>query len=959
MADERQLVVSLALKAQGYKSEISKINKETKLLQSEFDKAKESSEDFEDSLEGQEKKLDLLNGTLENARKKVTIYAREVERCETTLESATKAYEEQQENVAELERQLASARMTYGKTSQEVADLESKLDLANKSLEKSQKAVIAADSELLSLRTTLNKAESEVNQLSRQVDDTTKRIQEFEDGVDDTGQSLQELAEDLIDATSEAVSFGAHMSELGQGVMDVGDKIGGAGNSILSSLNEANQKAIEFDQSINQLKASAGLTAEEFESIDGVVDAIYVNNFGESYEDVADAVALVYKNLGYTGDKLQDITEKSFTLRDVFGYDIAESTRAVDTLMKQFGLTGEEALNLITQGAQSNLDYSGELLDTINEYSVQFYKAGLSADDMFNILQNGVNNGSWNLDKIGDAVKEFHIRLTDGSDSTADALKKLGYDAKDVASVMSSGGEEAKEMYGSIVRKLGDVDDAQKQNLIALDLFGTMWEDLGPDVVTNLFDIEGGFDNAKNSAEELVNVKYDDIGSAMDTVSRSIETGIVKELGQSLMPLMEKLVPVIQNVVDAISNWIENNPGLTSAIMIIAGVIGGLLAVLGPIITTIGMLVISIGALTSAFAAAGGIAAFFSTALLPIIGVIAGVIAAVVAIAMSIKENWEGIKQATSNLIETVKPHFEQFKESFAGLWSTCQNIYTTVIQPLFQIIGQIIEELIYFCTPLFQALLTTFSIVFDAISGVWAGVGQPVFAAAMQIIQKLWSVAQPIFRNLSSLISSVFSTISNVWKSVLKPVFEAIISIVNVISKTVASVFTGFVEDITSAMKAVLSPIQWVIDKLTSLFNWVSKAASSVGNFLNSVNPFRSVTQDVDVNARYSMPDINQRDIALSGAYYTPRSALSSELNSSYNSMLRAASKVPDVGKVKSSDAINIEDILTRSFAMLVQEIKNIQINPNLEVILDGQKMSNTLSTIDGSNTQLNERWR
>ena len=140
---------------------------------------------------------------------------------------------------------------------------------------------------------------------------------------------------------------------------------------------------------------------------------------------------------------------------------------------------------------------------------------------------------------------------------------------------MSNGGEQAKEMYSSIVQKLGDVDDAQEQNLIALDLFGTMWEDLGPDVVTNLFDIEGGFDNARNSAEELVNVRYDDIGSELDSVSRSIETGIVMQLGQALMPLMEKLVPVIQNIVNAISSWIEANPGLASAIMIIVGVVGG------------------------------------------------------------------------------------------------------------------------------------------------------------------------------------------------------------------------------------------------------------------------------------------------------------------------------------------------------------------------------------------------
>ena len=114
---------------------------------------------------------------------------------------------------------------------------------------------------------------------------------------------------------------------------------------------------------------------------------------------------------------------------------------------------------------------------------------------------------------------------------------------------------------------------------------------------------------------------------------------------------------------------------------------------------------------------------------------------------MSIKENWEGIKQATSNLIETVKPHFEQFKQSFAGLWAACQSIYTTVIQPLFQIVGEVIEECIYFVTPLIQGLLTVFSIVFDAIAGVWFGVGQPNFCSSNANYQEIMGYSSTDFK--------------------------------------------------------------------------------------------------------------------------------------------------------------------------------------------------------------------
>ena len=67
-------------------------------------------------------------------------------------------------------------------------------------------------------------------------------------------------------------------------------------------------------------------------------------------------------------------------------------------------------------------------------------------------------------------------------------------------------------------------------------------------------------------------------------------------------------------------------------------------------------------------------------------------------------------------------------------------------------------------------------------------------------------------------------------------------------------------------AMNAVLNPIQWVIDKISSLFSWISKASSSVGNFLEKINPFgRSI--DAEVNATVNQPQIDTysmtRDVA------------------------------------------------------------------------------------------------
>lgn len=209
----------------------------------------------------------------------------------------------------------------------------------------------------------------------------------------------------------------------------------------------------------------------------------------------------------------------------------------------------------MAKGAQNGLDYSGELIDNINEYSVQFGKAGLSAEDMFNIMAAGADAGAWNLDKIGDAVKELNIRLVDGSDTTKEGLRAIGMNADEVAKKMSEGGETARETYQKVVKGLAEMDDKQQQNIAGVNLFGTMWEDLGPEVVAHLADLDGAYSDVKGTMDEINEVKYDDAKSALEALKRKAEVSL-------LLPISEDIMPAISNATKAATGYIDE---LTSA----------------------------------------------------------------------------------------------------------------------------------------------------------------------------------------------------------------------------------------------------------------------------------------------------------------------------------------------------------------------------------------------------------
>ena len=64
-----------------------------------------------------------------------------------------------------------------------------------------------------------------------------------------------------------------------------------------------------------------------------MINDVYKDNFGESINDVAEAMATVNQNMSYLDDSaLQRCTEYAYTLSDTFGVDVAESTRAADSL---------------------------------------------------------------------------------------------------------------------------------------------------------------------------------------------------------------------------------------------------------------------------------------------------------------------------------------------------------------------------------------------------------------------------------------------------------------------------------------------------------------------------------------------------------------------------------------------------------------------------------------------------
>lgn len=634
-------------------------------------------------------------------------------------------------------------------------------------------------------------------------DEANKNISKTEEKAEGLGQKL-------VSGIGTAAKWGAAIAAA-------------AGTAAVGLGTLAVRSSDKFQKSLNQLQSATGATNEEMKALGDVVKGVYGNNFGESFEDVANAVEVVTKNLGIQGQELQNVTELAIGFADTFGAEIGESTRSAKTLMQQFGISAEEAYNLMTQGQQQGLDYSGELLDSINEYSVHFKQVGLNAEEMFNVFLDGSASGAFNLDKIGDAVKELGIKVKEGSAN--EALAELGFSADEVVSKFNKGGEEAKEAFYGIFEALGKVDDQTKLNTLGTELMGTMFEDLGKEAVIALGDMADGFNRTIDSAKKVNSIKYNSFGEALTGIKRQVETNVLIPMGDLILPTLNKF-----------ANWFagEGQEYLKAFSSAVISIMPGVQLVFTTVFDAI----------------TGAIGILESVFLTNIDGM---------------TFSWEGLMQGIQTFWQDYgKPIFDTFASIFqtiydnAGpiltglqqIWGLLMSYYSTVWEtigkPVFDFFINILNKLVEVFNYVFPIIANIFGGMCETLNNLWVSILQPVFQAIGAYIEYvLLPIYSSVFNSIGNIVMTAFSLIGTLWNTVLKPILDGIINFIGgIFSGNWSQIWLGITQilsGIWGAIKMIIwSPIEWAINKIGGVVDSITapfrKAADSIGNIWSSI---------------------------------------------------------------------------------------------------------------------------
>lgn len=294
---------------------------------------------------------------------------------------------------------------------------------------------------------------------------------------------------------------------------------------------------IETLRAVNMLMEQFGVTGDEAFNLIAQGSQKGLNKNGDLL-DTINEYSVHYKQLGYDANEFFNSLENGSKA----------GTFSIDKLgdaMKEFGIRSkdttsstQEGFTLLGYGAKASAEDIQKAKDEVAKLEKNLYYAKEE--------QKGFNNSTSELtkQKNTDKIEQYSEALKTAKENLAN-LESAGKGAKgsieDLQARFAKGGDSAKSATSEVLKALWKMDDKVKQNQAGVDLFGTMWEDLGIDGVKALMKVNGTADKTKNTMKKIKDIKYDDVESDWASLGRTVQTDVINPIGKSLFPEVKKL----------------------------------------------------------------------------------------------------------------------------------------------------------------------------------------------------------------------------------------------------------------------------------------------------------------------------------------------------------------------------------------------------------------------------------
>jgi phage-related protein len=521
-----------------------------------------------------------------------------------------------------------------------------------------------------------------------------------------------------------------------------------------------------------------------------------------------------------------------------YGQDVNATVAATRTLMEDFGLTSEEANDLIVSGFNRGLDASGDFLDSIGEYSNLFVDGGATAEEFFSLLESGLAGGVLGTDKAADAFKEFGIRIRELPNKTLkifdegemkevnlfeQRLKTLGFTSLDFNRIvygMQAGTYSVADAMKELLPALNDLDNETLRNTIGVEFFGTQWEDLGPQIMSQLT-LTG------TSMEELGETAEAERGVILGSLGE-VPALIFDKFSLALLPLSDLLLGVANSIMaaeDPLAQLFEEVfklvPGLEqfagqgtaivaamkpfikivqdNLIPIIAGLVAvigvALVAALGSVIAPIAGVIATTGAFVAAlFAVVAAGAKVYKTITTQYPGM-----------AIQIKDAFETAKAFVMTAMQVIARVVQTITAAVVGWWQENGDRIIAQVQTTFNTAVAVVRSVM-------MQIQQTVATITQVIAEFWATYGDEIIATVNDLATQLGALWNDIYQLINAAMIGIGKVINNILKEIQKywrnngqQIQDFAIGVFRYISQQISAFMTvirGVVQTITALIR-------------------------------------------------------------------------------------------------------------------------------------------------------------
>lgn len=690
--------------------------------------------------------------------------------------------------------------------------------------------------------------------------------------------------------------------------------ISGASGKDLSSLADKAKEmgaktkfsASEAAEAFQYMAMAGWKTDDMLNSIDGVMNLAAAS--GEELGTVSDIVTDAMTAFGLSANGTSKV------LKDGVTTEVSNCTRFVDALAAASNSSNTN-VSMLGESFKYVAPVAGALGYSVEDTAVALglmANQGIKSSSAGTALRTVLTNMSKPTDDMKAAMDTLGVSLTDDEGnmlSLMDVMKNLrkGFgggrmDAKDFQKSLEEiqtayeDGSITQGAYESSLEKLTvqmyGAEGAEKAKLAAMLAGKTGMAGLLAIVNTTDEDFQSLTDSiydCSGTSQEMADIMLNNLNGRLTILKSSLE-GVALQLGDILMPYIEKAVAKVQELTNKFASLPKKQQENIVKFAAIAAAVGPVLFATGKLITSVGTIITTFGKIPGAiklaktgfttlstslvnikegfvlakagFPALGGEASKLGVALAGVTGPMIAIVAAIgvlIAAFVNLWKNneefrnkiigiWNQIKETVGEFVTGLVDRFKEFGGKFSGVIDVLKKVwdgFCNMLAPVFTGVFQNIADTL-------KGLSDMVMGVVDVILGILSGDGQQIIDGVKEICSGVWNIIKSLFKNGWESIKGIYSTVlgwfgtnwqevkatmkqlgSELWNSIVKFVSdlgEKIVSSLVAFNLSVINFFKELPKKISESFTKIVDGVK------TWATNMAAKAKEAGSKFINGV---------------------------------------------------------------------------------------------------------------------------